>query len=62
MAELHATTIPNTVSLQHAWGLFDEERTMKDPECDAAAKAMLDQLAWWAQALRDARTVRPYAA
>jgi len=29
--------------------------------CNAAAKTMLDQLAWWAVALRDARTARPYA-
>lgn len=62
MAELHATTIRNTVSLHNAWDLLDEEYTMKDAQCDAAAKAMLDQLAWWAQALRDARTARPYAA
>ncbi|WP_069886628.1 NADPH-dependent FMN reductase [Streptomyces luteocolor] len=62
MAELNATTIRNTVSLHQVWGLFDEDRVMKDPASDAAAKAMLDQLAWWAQALRDARNARPYAA
>jgi NAD(P)H-dependent FMN reductase len=28
----------------------------------AAAKTMLDQLAWWAVALRNARAERPYAA
>jgi hypothetical protein len=27
---------------------------------DAAAKVLLDQLAWWAWALREARTARPY--
>jgi hypothetical protein len=27
-----------------------------------AAKAFLDQLAWWGHALRDARSRRPYAA
>lgn len=62
MAELHATTIRNTVSLHNAWGLFDEEYAMKDTQSDAAAKTMLDQLAWWAQALRDARNARPYTA
>ncbi|MFF3639911.1 NADPH-dependent FMN reductase [Streptomyces sp. NPDC002564] len=62
MAELHATTIRNTVSLQHAWGLFDADGRMTDPASDAAVKTMLDQLAWWALALREAKAVRPYAA
>ncbi|MFE0172612.1 NADPH-dependent FMN reductase [Streptomyces sp. NPDC059002] len=62
MAELNATTIRNTVSLHNAWSLFDEDRAMKAPESDAAAKQMLDQLAWWARALRAARTTHPYAA
>ncbi|MFI2264139.1 NADPH-dependent FMN reductase [Streptomyces tubercidicus] len=62
MAELHATTIRNTVSLHNAWGLFDEEYAMKDARSDAAAKVMLDQLAWWGDALRAARNARPYAA
>ncbi|MFE6743778.1 NADPH-dependent FMN reductase [Streptomyces tubercidicus] len=62
MAELHATTIRNTVSLHNAcWGLFDEEYAMKDAQSDAAAKVMLDQLAWWGDALRAARNARPYA-
>jgi hypothetical protein len=26
----------------------------------AAAKVLLDQLAWWAEALREARSTRPY--
>ncbi|ATL30060.1 NADPH-dependent FMN reductase [Streptomyces formicae] len=62
MAELNATTIRNTVSLHNVWGLFDEEQAMRDPQSDAAAKSMLDQLTWWAHALRDARNARPYAA
>ncbi|MET7357319.1 NAD(P)H-dependent oxidoreductase [Streptomyces sp. NPDC005562] len=62
MAELNATTIRNTVSLHHAWTLFDEEGRMKEPASDAAVKTMLDQLAWWALALREARAARPYAA
>jgi hypothetical protein len=28
---------------------------------DGAAKAMLDQLTWWGDALREARLARPYA-
>ncbi|WP_306335348.1 NADPH-dependent FMN reductase [Streptomyces sp. KL118A] len=62
MAELNATTIRNTVSLHNVWGLFDEAQEMTAPESDAAVKTMLDQLAWWALALREARTARPYAA
>ncbi|MDG4860472.1 NAD(P)H-dependent oxidoreductase [Streptomyces sp. T-3] len=62
MAELNATTIRNTVSFHNAWGSFDEDGRSTDPAADAAAKALLDQLAWWAHALRDAKSVRPYAA
>ncbi|MEU5896285.1 MULTISPECIES: NAD(P)H-dependent oxidoreductase [Streptomyces] len=62
MAELNAATIRNTVSLHNAWGSFDEEHGITEPASDAAVKTMLDQLAWWALALRDAKAVRPYAA
>jgi hypothetical protein len=35
---------------------FDESGEPRDPAgCNAAAKTMLDQLAWWASALRTAR-------
>ncbi|MFJ3584920.1 NADPH-dependent FMN reductase [Streptomyces sp. NPDC090127] len=62
-AELHAMTIRDTVSFHNAHGHFDETGRHKDPTGpDAAAKAMLDQLAWWAHALRDAKAVRPYGA
>lgn len=60
-AELHATTIRDTVSFHGAWSQFDEDGSPKDPEgVNAAAKMLLDQLGWWAQALREARTARPY--
>jgi NAD(P)H-dependent FMN reductase len=62
MAELNAMTIRNTVSCHVAWSRFDADGSVKDPAADTAAKALLDQLAWWAHALRDARSVRPYAA
>ncbi|AXG77722.1 NADPH-dependent FMN reductase [Streptomyces paludis] len=62
-AELHAVTVRDTVSFHRAGAHFDGEGRPKDPtEADAAAKAMLDQLAWWALALREAKSVRPYAA
>lgn len=60
-AELHATTVRDTVSFHMAHGLFDEFGDPRESEgCTTAAKTMLDQLAWWAEALRTARTVHPY--
>ncbi|MFC5748875.1 NADPH-dependent FMN reductase [Actinomadura rugatobispora] len=62
-AELHAVTIRDTVSFHNPWGQFDGEGRHLEPEgANAAAKGMLDQLAWWGHALRDARAVRPYSA
>ncbi|MDG9717052.1 NAD(P)H-dependent oxidoreductase [Streptomyces sp. DH24] len=61
-AELHAVTVRDTVSFHNAGAAFDDEGTLKDPSGpDAAAKLMLDQLAWWARALREARRTAPYA-
>jgi NAD(P)H-dependent FMN reductase len=62
-AELHATTVRDTVSFHMAHAAFDaagEPRDTTKPA--AAAKTMLDQLAWWAAALRAARSEVPYAA
>ncbi|MEV5703520.1 NAD(P)H-dependent oxidoreductase [Actinoallomurus sp. NPDC052274] len=62
-AELHAVTVRDTVSFHGAWERFDAEGRPVDPDgCGAAAETLLDQLLWWAHALRDARAVRPYAA
>ncbi|MEU0382807.1 NADPH-dependent FMN reductase [Streptomyces chartreusis] len=61
-AELHAVTVRDTVSFHNAGASFDDAGTLHDPSGpDAAAKAMLDQLAWWGLALREARAKRPYA-
>jgi NAD(P)H-dependent FMN reductase len=58
--ELHAVSIRDTLSF-HGTDTFDEQGRPKDQEgCDTAARLMLDQLVWWALALRDARTKRPY--
>ena len=55
-AELHATTIRETVSLHRHPLLFDEAGDLIDPAGPAAAaKVMLDDLVWWAAALRTAR-------
>ncbi|AZM53106.1 NADPH-dependent FMN reductase [Streptomyces sp. WAC 01529] len=60
-AELHTMTIRDTVSFHNAGALFDDQGNHRDPSAaDAAAKAMLDQLAWWGWALRAAKAVRPY--
>ncbi|MGY1900623.1 NADPH-dependent FMN reductase [Nocardia gipuzkoensis] len=61
LAELHAVTIRNTVSFHNYGEVFGVDGKPSDPGCDVAAKAMLDQLSWWGQSLRDARRVRPYA-
>jgi NAD(P)H-dependent FMN reductase len=57
--ELHAVPIRDTVSFHGT--CFDESGRPVDREgCDAAAKGMLDQLCWWATALREARAKSPY--
>ncbi|WP_327111558.1 NAD(P)H-dependent oxidoreductase [Nocardia sp. NBC_01730] len=62
-AELHAVTTRDTVSFHGAWQQFDQQGELKEPEAAAtAAKTMLDQLIWWAHALRDAKATRPYVA
>ncbi|MEU6675869.1 NAD(P)H-dependent oxidoreductase [Streptomyces sp. NPDC046925] len=60
-AELHTMTIRETVSFHNAGALFADDGTHRDPAAaNAAAKSMLDQLHWWAWALRGAKEVRPY--
>ncbi|MEU9097113.1 NAD(P)H-dependent oxidoreductase [Streptomyces sp. NPDC048361] len=60
-AELHAVTVRDTVSFHQAQGLFDEDGEHREPlQADAAVKKMLDQVVWWAQALREAKERRPY--
>ncbi|MDN3020379.1 NAD(P)H-dependent oxidoreductase [Streptomyces sp. S.PB5] len=62
-AELHAVTMRDTVSFDHARGAFDDNGKLLDPSGpDAAAKTMLDQLVWWGTGLREARQKRPYGA
>lgn len=60
-AELHAVTVRDTVSFHGAGASFDEEGKPRDTAGPAAAAdMMLDQLAWWARALREAKKKRPY--
>ncbi|MDH6138172.1 NAD(P)H-dependent FMN reductase [Kitasatospora sp. GP30] len=59
-AELHAVGIRDTVSFASAWEKFDAEGEAVDPAAATAAKSMLDQLTWWALALKEAKAIRPY--
>jgi NAD(P)H-dependent FMN reductase len=59
--ELHAMTVRDTVSFHLAHSRFDESGQPREPAgCSAAAKTMLDQLTWWATALRTARAADSY--
>ncbi|MFE0154519.1 NADPH-dependent FMN reductase [Nonomuraea sp. NPDC059007] len=59
--EVHATTIRNTISFSNFWEKFDDRGEPVDGDAaHAAAKRFLDQLIWWGDALREARTRRPY--
>lgn len=61
LAEMHAVTIRDTVSFGIYSGAFGEDGRPSDAEGSAtAAKVMLDQLAWWASALQEARAKSPY--
>lgn len=55
-AELHVATVRDCVSFHLVGGRFDEQGRPYDAEgVNQAATTMLDQLAWWAAALRTAR-------
>jgi NAD(P)H-dependent FMN reductase len=60
--ELQAVTIRNTVALPCYWEQFtaDGDWPRSAAGYEAQAKLMLDQLVWWARALHEARTHRPY--
>ncbi|WP_069814337.1 NADPH-dependent FMN reductase [Streptomyces sp. TP-A0874] len=61
-AELHTVTVRDSVSFPMAWEQFDEDGNPHDAEgAGVAAKQLLDELVWWAEALRQARADRPYA-
>ncbi|MEU0831942.1 NAD(P)H-dependent oxidoreductase [Streptomyces sp. NPDC005969] len=61
-AELHCVTVRDGVSFHNAWNDFGEDGPAHAPQGAAgAAKVMLDQLGWWAHALRTAHADRPYA-
>ena len=60
-AELHTVTIRDAVSFPMARRQFDADGVPGDPDrANAAAKKLLDELTWWADALREARARQPY--
>jgi NAD(P)H-dependent FMN reductase len=62
-AELHAVTVRDSVSLHNPWGpLGDPSVDYPDRAAAEALSKMMDQLLWWADALRTAREVAPYPA
>jgi len=62
-AEVQAVTIRNTVSFHQVRAEFGPGGEPHHPErVDAAADVLLNQLGWWARALRRARDAEPYHA
>jgi NAD(P)H-dependent FMN reductase/DNA-binding MarR family transcriptional regulator len=60
-AELHMVSIRETVCFQMARAQFDDTGRPRVPDdANAAAAVMLDQLAWWAGALRRERATTSY--
>ncbi|MDT0270500.1 NAD(P)H-dependent oxidoreductase [Streptomyces sp. DSM 44915] len=59
--ELHTVTVRDTVSFPRYWTMLDEAGQLDVPaETRAEATAMFDELAWWGEALAQARAAAPY--
>lgn len=59
LTELHAVTIRDGLVFPNYFTAWQDGRPL-DPEAPGYAKTVLDQLAWWAGALRSAREAAPY--
>ena len=60
-AELHAVTVRDTVSFANPWGRFAEDGTLENPlDARKSLVLMVARLTWWSNALKPARTTRPY--
>lgn len=61
-AEVHAAGIRDSVSFAMARSFLDGDGRFAPSEASQRAMTlMLNELAWWAEALREARRLRPYA-
>lgn len=62
-AEFHSVGMKDSVVFPRILDYINADGTFttNTDGCNAAAKLMLDQLSWWAHALRDAKAVRPYS-
>ncbi|KAA0021495.1 NADPH-dependent FMN reductase [Antrihabitans cavernicola] len=60
VAEIHMVSIRETVSFHQAKKKFDANGETQDGAAIDAADRLLTQLAWWADALRQARAEIPY--
>ncbi|WP_239094610.1 NADPH-dependent FMN reductase [Planotetraspora silvatica] len=61
LTELHAVTIRDGLAFPNYFTAWQDGRPL-DSEAPGYAKTLLDQLAWWAGALRSAREAVPYPA
>ncbi len=62
-AEIHAVTIRDSVTFSMAWEQFDADGSLKNPDrANRQMQTVLKRLAWWANALREARNAVPYTA
>jgi NAD(P)H-dependent FMN reductase len=59
LTELHAVTIRDGLAFPNYFTGWADGRPL-DPAAAGAARTLLDQLAWWAGALRRAREASPY--
>lgn len=59
--EVHALTIRDTINFVNFWDKFDDAGQPIDLDAtNKAAAGLLDQLGWWATALKQARQTTPY--
>lgn len=59
LTELHAVTIRDGLAFPNCFTAWQNGRPL-DPQSPVYARTVLDQLAWWAVALRSAREAVPY--
>jgi NAD(P)H-dependent FMN reductase len=59
LTELHAVTIRDGLAFSNYFVTFEDGEPL-DGQAAGYAKAMFEQLAWWARALRKARAGAPY--